>query len=294
MISLNLRRLFLSLLCATFFLSSAGAAQAQLPWGTDFVGGVEQAHATGKPLLVYFYATWCPWSQKLDAEGFADPDVQRAASQFVLVRLDGDAPGNAELMARMGVRGYPDLTAFNVDHIAVLGRFTYQEPPYLCRRLNLILQENEAVRREPLPAYSPYNVGTLPMPSQTASAAPSAPSPISASEAANVARARVQLAAERAAEAKLPKQDGVYLLDDGGTQRIDAPVSAPPAAIRNPTVAPKPAPANIPAAKAPIKAVPVAAVTPAAKATVPASKPATPAKPVPAASSTASGTWSSQ
>ena len=255
-----LRRALIAVACAAFFAFSATPSQAQLPWGSDLVGGIQQAHATGKPLLIYFFATWCQWCTKLDSEGFADPDVQRAANQFVLVRLDGDQPQNAAVMAEWGIRGYPDLIALNVDHIAVLEHFTYEEAPYLCRTLNVALQHNADVEREPLPNFGNYNLETLPAPPMGAPAPPAPPSQMSATEAAAVQRARADLAQKRAAEAKLfPAQTGVLLLDDSGAQRIDPGAAIKPAAATVPPTkgtAPKTAASAKTAVKAKAEATP--------------------------------------
>ena len=274
------RRQLIALVCAFICLGSAGTARADLSWGNDLQGGMNEAQNTGRPLLIYFYATWCPWCKKLDAEGFADPEVQRIANNFILVRLDGDVAANAPAMAQFQIDGFPSLIAYNVPHQTVDAGFTYQVPADLAQTLNNALQKDGDVARQPLaPSADSSGPGTMAAPQYPEF--PSIPpaltmSRTSAAVAASVARLRAALAAQRAAEAKLaPKQDGVYLLDDGGTTRIDKsalPVSGTP----------------VPATSKPALGKTAGGKTVPAKAT-------TAAKPAPPATATASGSaWSAE
>lgn len=86
--------------------------------GTAFEGWYEDAKGyqkalddqkhTKKPVLVYFYATWCPHCKEFTAQVLSDPKTQRFVTNFPHVRIAPDN-GDAEkkLMTDFGAEGYP-------------------------------------------------------------------------------------------------------------------------------------------------------------------------------------------
>lgn len=56
-----------------------------------------------KPVLVYFYATWCPSCQDLS------PRLEQVSSDYNLVLARVDVDQNPELVQEYGVRSFPDV-----------------------------------------------------------------------------------------------------------------------------------------------------------------------------------------
>ncbi len=96
------------------------AAQAELSFRTiksseDLDRELAAAQAAGRPLLFDFYADWCVSCKEMEAYTFADPGVQAALADFVLLKADvtaNDAIDQA-LMQRFGIIGPPATLFFN-------------------------------------------------------------------------------------------------------------------------------------------------------------------------------------
>lgn len=80
----------------------------------DDARGYQQAvadqRASGKPILVYFYATWCPHCKRFTAEILSDPKMKAYVQQYPHVRIAPDN-GQAEqkIMSEYGVEGFPSF-----------------------------------------------------------------------------------------------------------------------------------------------------------------------------------------
>jgi len=68
-----------------------------------------EARESGRPVLLYWGAVWCPPCNQLKAGLFKDPAFIALTGRFVPVYLDGDEEGAQAWGERFGVRGYPTL-----------------------------------------------------------------------------------------------------------------------------------------------------------------------------------------
>lgn len=84
-------------------------------WSSSEPEARARAVAEERALCVFVFAEWSAAAQTVDRTVFVDRDVQRAASAFVMLRLDvSAAEGDAQLYAeRYGVRQLPAIVLFD-------------------------------------------------------------------------------------------------------------------------------------------------------------------------------------
>ncbi len=92
-------------------ITTAKADQAsELPWIHDLEEGLREAQATGKPVLVDFWATWCKNCKTMDLTTFKDETVGKKLDSYVLVKYQAEKPDDPQtkkLLDKFGVIGLP-------------------------------------------------------------------------------------------------------------------------------------------------------------------------------------------
>ena len=73
------------------------------------------ARSEGKPVFLYWGATWCPPCNQVKATIFTRADFIARSQGFIPVYVDGDLPGAQKLGQRFKVRGYPTMVLFRPD-----------------------------------------------------------------------------------------------------------------------------------------------------------------------------------
>ncbi len=79
-------------------------------WYTSLEEGLAEARATGKPVVIDFWATWCKNCLKMDATTLKDPAVIEKLDGFVKIKYQAERPDlspTTEIMEYYGVIGMP-------------------------------------------------------------------------------------------------------------------------------------------------------------------------------------------
>lgn len=72
-----------------------------------FDRGQEEANRTGKPMMLFFTASWCTYCHQMAADAFTVPQAVELAQRFTCVLIDAD--DEAAVCEKFQVRGYPTI-----------------------------------------------------------------------------------------------------------------------------------------------------------------------------------------
>ncbi|HKY64516.1 MAG TPA: cytochrome c biogenesis protein CcdA [bacterium] len=121
------------------------AKPAEGQWVHQLEKGLSLAKESRKPLLVDFYADWCPPCQELDQRTFSAPEVKAFAENFVMVKVDctTDDDQCRKATERYEVVGWPtvlflDSAGRPIPDVKLVGGFADKE-----RMLELMRQALE-------------------------------------------------------------------------------------------------------------------------------------------------------
>jgi len=111
----------------TFLVVSLGYAwysfyvpSNNIVWAEDIASAREVAAESGKPVMLFFTATWCVPCRIMKREVFADAEVIKAINaQVVPVMVYADSPGGEEAFSQYNVEGTP-ITIFTDPQGTVL------------------------------------------------------------------------------------------------------------------------------------------------------------------------------
>ena len=81
----------------------------------DVADAFAEAKERGKPVLLYWGASWCPPCAQMKASVFKDPRFIAETEKFAPVYLDGDTEGAQRWAERFATAGYPTLIVLRPD-----------------------------------------------------------------------------------------------------------------------------------------------------------------------------------
>ena len=93
--------------------ASATASRAPVPttvaWKPYSPKALKAALATGRPVMIDFFATWCAACKELDQKTYTDPSVIAASSRFVCLKADFTENQDPEATRTFALQGLPTV-----------------------------------------------------------------------------------------------------------------------------------------------------------------------------------------
>jgi thioredoxin-like negative regulator of GroEL len=122
---------------AVSLLLVGGGSGTGIQWEKNFDEALKRAKATGKPMLVDFWAEWCGWCHRLDKTTYADPVVAQKAEEFVAVKINTEAGRKEEQVTlRYDVQNLPTIAFLSPGGHLVLRLNGYQGPGQFPRTMD--------------------------------------------------------------------------------------------------------------------------------------------------------------
>ncbi len=99
-------------------------------WRTDVDEALEAAAAEDKPVLVYFWTTWCTYCEEYNANAYTDPGILDRLDEFVLlaVNLDDGSESAARLQTEYNANYPPQHVAITPEGEVLVEINGYAEP----------------------------------------------------------------------------------------------------------------------------------------------------------------------
>jgi thioredoxin:protein disulfide reductase len=92
--------------------------EATVDWEPYSVAAIERAAANGQPVIIDFFAEWCPPCHELDRRVFGNKEVAAALEGFVKLRADltdQNSPANAVISERHAIVALPTVILIGSD-----------------------------------------------------------------------------------------------------------------------------------------------------------------------------------
>jgi thiol-disulfide isomerase/thioredoxin len=115
-------------------------------WERNFDEAMRRARASGKPLMIDFWANWCGWCHRLDQTTYMDPTVTRLADDFIPVKVNTEGGVKDEQIARRyGVASLPTIAFVSPSGRPVLRLNGFQGPGQFPRTMEVAKQMADRV-----------------------------------------------------------------------------------------------------------------------------------------------------
>ncbi len=102
-------------------------------WIWDMEAGFAEAAASGKPVMMDFWAVWCAACNELDHQSYNQPEILALAEKFTSIKMDmtKNSEENKAIQKRYGVVGMPTVIFFDSEGNELDRFFGFKKPEEL-------------------------------------------------------------------------------------------------------------------------------------------------------------------
>ena len=104
----------------------------------DYTTGLDVAHQTKKPTLIFFSVPENAGSQRMLESTFSDDEIKRLAERLVCIHVDGAQ--ELALCESLGISSFPTIILSNVNGTEVRRLVGRQTPDQLAVQIHILLQ----------------------------------------------------------------------------------------------------------------------------------------------------------
>jgi len=122
---------------ATLVVASCQPDTSKTWFKGDFEAALAAADARGTQVMIEFYADWCNWCRRLEADTFSAPEVRRELQALVSLKVDAEKEG-AELARRFDIDTYPTIVFLDPNGNEMERILGYLPPDKFLRRVQRI------------------------------------------------------------------------------------------------------------------------------------------------------------
>jgi FKBP-type peptidyl-prolyl cis-trans isomerase 2 len=108
------------------FVKPSNFANEKIAWSKDYQEGLRTAENQRKPMLLFLYADWCQWCEKMTGGTFEDPWIRFFNDQYVWVRVNSDK--ETAYKAEFGQTGFPMTVLLSPEGRVIKKLKGYKKP----------------------------------------------------------------------------------------------------------------------------------------------------------------------
>lgn len=117
---------FMKPLLLFIFLTAAMPANAETTRWYSYEEGILAAGAAEKPIILDFYADWCPPCIAMEERTYPDPRVERELVDFIAIKVDTQK--RIDIESKYGITYYPTVVFLDPKGKEVTRHIGYLDP----------------------------------------------------------------------------------------------------------------------------------------------------------------------